>query len=335
VSSRGRQDAVPSPVRIGVVGVGYLGALHAEKYDASGSVDFVGVYDTDPERAAQVAARFSVRAFESLESLLAAVEAISIVVPTVAHAEVAEAAAARGVHVLIEKPLAPDVATGERIASRLRESGVVVQVGHLERFNPVLREMRTIVGNPRFIECHRLAAFGGRGIDTSVVYDVMIHDLDIIAFLVGEPVERIEAVGVPVLSKNIDIANARLKFRGGCIANVTASRVSLKRERKLRVFQEDAYVSMDFDAHSALIALRPEGRTFENIASAEEAFAAIDIETREFDDADPLREELENFVHCVRSGDRPVVGLEDGMAALRLAERVLESMDVPEDTGAL
>ena len=217
---------------------------------------------------------------------------------------------------------------------RLEEAGVVAQVGHLERFNPVLREMRSIVGAPRFIECHRLAAFAGRGVDTSVVTDVMIHDLDIIEFLVGEAPETIEAVGVPVLSATVDIANARLKFPGGCIANVTASRVSLKRERKLRVFQEDAYVSMDFDAHTALIALRPAGRDLSAFASAEEAFASIDIETREFDDADPLREELANFLDCIRTGSRPDVGLEEGMAALRLAERVLESMDVPEDAGS-
>lgn len=319
------------PVRVGVVGVGYLGALHVEKYRDSDAAQLVGVYDTDAGRSAEIAAKFGTVAFDTLDSLLGAVEAVSVVVPTAAHATVAEAAAAKRVHVLIEKPLATDVATGARLTDTLREAGIVAQVGHLERFNPVLREMRNIVGAPRFIECHRLAAFAGRGVDTSVVYDVMIHDLDIIEFLVGESPESVEAVGVPVLSTTVDIANARLKFPGGCIANVTASRVSLKRERKLRVFQEDAYVSMDFDAHTALIALRPEGRDLSRFESAEEAFNSIDIETREFDDADPLREELANFLDCVRTGTSPVVGLEEGMAALRLAERVLESMDVPED----
>jgi predicted dehydrogenase len=227
---------------------------------------------------------------------------------------------------LIEKPLAADTPSAKRLADAAERSGVVLQVGHLERFNAVFEEARKLIDRPRFIECHRLAPFAGRGVDTNVVFDVMIHDLDLLAFLVGEPVTRVEAVGVPVLSRHVDIANARIRFAGGCIANVTASRVSLKRERKLRVFQEDAYLSVDFDARQALIARRTRAE-----GSASEDARALEVETRSFEHADALGAEIDAFLACVRSGSRPAVGADEALGALALADLVVGALEVPDE----
>jgi predicted dehydrogenase len=310
-------------VRVGVVGVGHLGALHAEKYAEAAGADLVAVFDTDAVRAGAIAARLKCAAAASLEELLARVEAVSIAVPAISHAVVGRRAAQAGVHMLVEKPLAADTASARELVDQARSAGVLLQVGHLERFNPVFADLHRLVDRPRFVECHRLSQFAGRGVDTSVVFDVMIHDLDIIAYLVGEPVERVEAVGVPVLSREVDIANARIRFRGGCIANVTASRVSFKRERKLRVFQEDAYVSVDFDARNAVIARRMR----DGVGGA----ADIELETRSFAEADPLRAEIESFLDCVSTGRPPLVGGDDGLDALAIADAVVGVLEVPEE----
>ncbi|MFQ5352384.1 MAG: Gfo/Idh/MocA family protein, partial [Candidatus Binatia bacterium] len=198
-----------------------------------------------------------------------------------------------------------------------------LQVGHLERFNPVFKDIRRVIGRPRFMECHRLAPFAGRGSDTDVVFDVMIHDLDLIDYLVGASLERVEAVGVPVLSDKIDIANARLIFDGGCTANVTASRVSLKRERKMRVFQEDAYVSIDFDSGKALVARKSRRR---GAAEVGNPMDAIEAEEKELGGGDPLMEQLAAFVSCVRGGSRPLIGGPEGLRALALADRVVKAI---------
>ncbi len=311
------------PLRAGVIGVGYLGGFHASKYAALDGVELRSVYDSNPSRAAQVAGDNRCRSAASCEELLAEVDLVSIAVPTQAHLEVGLAAMDAGVHVLIEKPLAADSREGRILAAKAEESGLVVQVGHLERFNPVFEDMRSVVSSPRFIECHRLSPFAGRGGDTSVVYDVMIHDLDIVAFLVGEELAGVEAVGVPVLSAYEDIANARLRFEGGCVANVTASRVSLKRERKLRLFQPDAYVSIDFDERKVTVARRKIGAGAFDPALP---MAAIEVEERSFDTADPLLDEVRDFVACVRESRPPKVGIADGLIALALADRVFEAL---------
>jgi predicted dehydrogenase len=228
----------------------------------------------------------------------------------------------------VEKPLATDTPSARALVERARAAAVVLQVGHLERFNPVFADLHRLVDRPRFVECHRLSQFAGRGVDTNVVFDVMIHDLDIIAYLVGEPVARVEAVGVPVLSREVDIANARIRFRGGCIANVTASRVSFKRERKLRVFQEDAYVSVDFDARNAVVARRVR----ERIGAGDDPAAGIEVESRSFADADPLRAQIESFLECVRTGTAPVVSGQDGLDALAIADAVVGALEVPDET---
>ena len=314
------------PVRVGVVGVGHLGALHVAKYAAAPRTHVVALFDTDPARARPIAERYGCAVAESLDQLLASVDAVSIAVPAVAHADVGCRAARAGVHMLIEKPLAADSIAARRLVEAARTAGVVVQVGHLERFNPVFEDLRAMVDHPRFVECHRLYPFAGRGVDTNVVFDVMIHDLDIIAYLVGEPVARVEAVGVPILSREVDIANARIRFRGCCIANVTASRVSLKRERKLRVFQRDAYVSVDFEARNATIARRVHEH------GGDDPMAGIEVETRSFAEADPLRAEIESFLECVRTGAAPVVSGADGLDALAIADLVVGALEVPDET---
>lgn len=314
-------------LRVGVVGTGHLGILHAEKYAGRADAELVAVYDLDAGRAAATAARLGCGHAESEAALLADVEAVSIAVPVSAHAAVGLRALAAGRHVLMEKPLAESCRQGTRMLDAARATGVVLQVGHVERFNPVVQELRHIVAHPLFIECHRLAPFAGRGTDTDVVLDVMIHDLDLLAYLVADEIASVDAVGVPILSPNVDIANVRLRFRRGCVANVTASRVSLKRERKLRVFQTDTYVSMDFDARSALIARRdpdaradPEGRP---------DMSAIRVETREFGGADPLGDEIAAFVRRVRGQRHGGVDADDAMQALAWAEKIRAAMEVP------
>jgi predicted dehydrogenase len=309
-----------SRLRVAVLGVGYLGALHASKVAALADAELACVYDTDAGRAAEVAAKYTTTAAATLDEAIAAADAVSIVVPTEAHLEVGLRAVAAGKPMLVEKPLAATAEAGARLVAAAREAGLPLQVGHLERFNPVFQDLRRIVDTPRFIECHRLSPFAGRGTDTSVVHDLMIHDLDLITFLVGRPVVEVEAVGVPVLSKHEDICNARLRFEGGAIANVTASRVSLKRERKLRIFQSDAYASVDLDKREAVIARRKaDAPEFDPAAPMD----SIDVEVRSFEGADPLGDEIAAFVACVREGRAPVVDGQAGLAALELAERVV------------
>lgn len=323
---------MPDRVPVGVVGVGHLGALHAEKYAARDDVELVAVYDRDVDRAATVAARLGCRAAPSLSDVLASCRAISVAVPVVAHETVGLTAIAAGCHVLMEKPLAASLAAGERLVAASSDAGVLLQVGHIERFNPVIRDLRHIVSHPRFVECHRLAPFAGRGTDTDVVLDVMIHDLDLLAYLVDDEVVSVDAVGVPVLSRNVDIANVRMRFKRGCVANVTASRVSLKRERKLRIFQEDTYVSMDFDARSALIARRDPAAAAD--ADGVIDMSAIGVEVREFGGADPLAAEIDAFVAAVRGQAAPGVTAVEALDALRLAERIRAAMEIPGASGA-
>ena len=320
-------------VRAGVVGVGHLGRLHAAKYAASGQL--AGVFDIDRARADEVARSHGCRAFESLGELLAGVDCASIATPTATHREIASAAIAAGADVLVEKPLAASLAEAKRIVAAAQAAGVLLHVGHLERFNPAFADLPRIVAHPRFIECHRLSPFAGRGIDTDVIFDVMIHDLDLIAFVVGRPLAGAEAIGVPVLSHHADIANARLRFEGGCIANVTASRVSLKRERRLRIFQEDAYVAVDFDSRSLRIVRRKAGAGPHAAGSTGSPMEAIEVDDRTFaDDADPLRAEIGAFVEAVvarrsgrsRRGDDAGVTGGEALVALEIAERVREAV---------
>jgi predicted dehydrogenase len=297
------------PVRVAVIGVGYLGAFHAEKYANLPGVELVGVVDHDRDRAAAISARVGAPAIDAVEDLFGRIDCASIAVPTPSHFPVAAALLEHGVDVLVEKPITSTLDEGRRLVALAAAGQRILQVGHLERFNPAIRSLAGILTEPRFIECHRLAPFTERGTEVDVILDLMIHDLDVILSVIDAPIERVEAVGVPVLSETVDIANARLRFASGAIANVTASRVAMKRERKIRFFQADTYVAVDYGDRSIRIARR--------VAGANGALPTIDASEQHFSDADPLFDEIEAFVHAVRTRATPLV---DGVTAVRVME---------------
>ena len=316
------------PLRVGVLGVGSLGFHHARILRDVPGAEMAGVFDASPRRTAQVAAELGVRGFVSRAELLASVDAAVIAVPTTLHAEVALAALDAGVHLLIEKPIASTLEEADRIVARAEEQGVVVATGHVERFNSALRACEQWLDGPQFIESHRLAPFGPRGTDVAVVLDLMIHDIDLVLGLVGRPVESVDAVGVGVLSSNVDIANARFVFEGGAVANVTASRVSLERMRKIRFFQRSGYISLDLAKGTGeFLRLRkgatmPEGEI--NPLSLMSIVERIELAG---DGAEPLRAELEAWVAAVRGEGPLVVSGRDGRDALAIALRVMDRIE--------
>jgi predicted dehydrogenase len=305
--------------RIGVIGVGYLGRLHAQKMASFDDVDFVGISDTSAAHGEAVSKEYSVPFFPDHRALLKKVDAVSIAVPTTAHYRIAMDAMKAGVHVLLEKPIAATVREGRALVREAQKRKLVFQIGHLERFNPAVVSAASILTEPRFIECHRLGPFGGRGTDVDVVLDLMIHDIDLILSFVRSPVTRIHAVGVPVISPNIDIANARLLFANGCVANITASRVSARKQRKIRIFQSDAYLSMDFVENTIQIFRRtwPDGK---------EGLPELSGEIVETGKSDHLRDEIHAFVECASGNGSPRVTGADGLAALEVAFRILGKM---------
>lgn len=306
------------PIRVGVIGVGHLGQHHARLYAGLAGARLVGVMDVDADRAGLIADRHGAQTFARAGDLLDRVDAVSVAVPTSAHYEVVKACLEAGVHVLVEKPITATPAEATGLIDLARAKGRVLQVGHVERFNPIMRALRPHIHKPGFIECHRLSPFGQRGTDVDVVLDLMIHDLDLILSLEPGPVEEIRAAGVPVLSPNIDIANARIQFAGGCVANLTSSRVSAMRMRKLRVFQRDGYISMDYQARQGMICRRTV-----NAAGK----PSIEMEQVKGDDEEPLKAQLEAFLSAVRNGQDPTVSGEAGAAALELAHQILQSIE--------
>ena len=304
---------------VGVIGVGYLGRLHAQKISSLPEARLVGVCDVRRDQGERVASEFSTSYFADAGELLRRVRAVSIAVPTTEHYAVALQAMRAGVHVLLEKPITARVREGRALVREATRRGLVFQIGHLERFNPALLSAVSILSMPRFIECHRLGPFGGRGTDVDVVLDLMIHDIDLILSLVRSPVTRISAVGVPVISKNFDIANARLTFGNHCVANITASRVSARKQRKIRIFQADAYISMDFVEHTIQIFRRtyPHGP---------DGLPEISGELLETGKGDALLEEVRSFLDCVRTGSAPKISGADGLAALEVATRIVRKM---------
>ena len=311
-------EAVTQPVRAAVVGVGHLGRFHAEKYAALPEATLVAVVDRDAARARTVADALGVRAFTEHRALVGLVDCASVAVPTNDHAAVACDLLAAGIDVLVEKPLASTVAEGAAIVRAAEQAGRLLQVGHLERFNPALRAAAEVVTRPRFLECHRLAPFVDRGTDVDVIHDLMIHDLDVIQSFVRAEVVAVESVGVPILTSSVDIANARLRFADGCIANVTASRVSLKRERKLRIFQPDAYVAIDYDQRTVRICRRVPAR-------ASGGLPEIVVREHDVGEGDPLLDEVRTFLAAVATRTTPIVTGRDGLRALELAERIAAS----------
>ena len=299
-------------LRVAVIGVGYLGRFHAQKYAAIPGCELVAVADARADIGAAVAGELGTRAVADYRELLGQVAAVSIVTPTAAHFEIARAFLESGAHVLVEKPITETVGQARELVAAARAAGRVLQVGHLERFNPAIIAAEPHMGQPRFIDCQRLAPFRERGTDVNVVLDLMIHDLDIVQSIVGSEIEHIDAVGTPVFSNEIDIANARIRFANGCVANATASRVSLKTERRLRIFQDDAYLSLDLQ-QKILTVIRKQP------VAAGEARLPVSIDEQSFEPGDALRSEIEAFLASCR-GERPVaVSGEDGARALQTA----------------
>ena len=316
---------------VGVVGVGSLGFHHARLLKEVPGAALAGVYDTDAARAAGVAEQLGTRAFASLDELLAVAEAAVIAVPTTEHAAVALHALDRGLHLLIEKPLATTLAEADQIVRRGEEKGVVVATGHVERFNAALRACEAYLDEPRFIESHRLAPFGPRGTDVAVVLDLMIHDIDLVLGLVGHPVASLDAVGVPVLTPSVDIANARLRFEGGAVANITASRVSRERMRKVRFFQRSGYISLDLAAGTGeFLRLRP-GATPGHLEGGAHGIEDI-VERIELrgDGQQPLQKELEAFVSVVQGGSQHIVSASEGRRALAVALEIVRRIETPD-----
>lgn len=302
-------------LRLGVFGVGSLGRHHARIYAELDDVSLVGVYDRDSERASEIASEYGTKAFESMEALASAIDAASVAVPTDRHHEFATGLISKGIHVLVEKPIAVNTREAEEMVAMAEDKNVILQVGHVERFNPVMTYLEDKLTHPRFIEAIRLAPYPAfrpdgppRGTEVSVILDLMIHDLDIVLYLVNSPVMEIRAVGVPVLSPSEDIANVRLEFESGCVATLTASRISQERLRKIRVFQEDAYLSLDYMNQAGQICRRS-GSSIE----------AVDVPIRK---SEPLRDELASFADCVRDKRSPVVSGRHGSDSLQLAVEI-------------
>ena len=306
---------------MGVIGVGHLGYHHARHYASMDGVQLAGIVDANPDRARQVTGEFCPGLqFDSIDTLLnAGIDAASVVVPTSAHCETTMRLLEAGIDVLVEKPIASDIESAERMVDAAHAHARLLQVGHIERFNSAVIALFNTVHRPRFIECHRMSPYPMRGQDVSVVLDLMIHDLEILRALERSDIVSVDAAGVPVFSPSEDIANARIHFASGCVANVTASRVSLERMRKIRIFEEDAYMSTDYSEQEVRVF-----RKKKDIPPGASPMDCIQMETLPVERREPLRLELESFTQCVRERTRPVVDGEDALAALRLAQQVLD-----------
>jgi len=306
----------PKKIRVAVAGTGEFGRNHARVYRELESAELTGVCDLDANRAAAVAAEFQTKVFATLEELRGHADAVSVAVPTVAHAEVGCRMLELGLDILVEKPMAVNLAEADALLAAAKKNNRILQVGHVERFNPAVIAVEPILNRPLFFEVHRLGVFTPRSLDVDVIYDLMIHDLDILLALVKEPVTEVKAVGIPVLTDKVDIAHARLEFAGGAVANVTASRVSTERVRKMRFFQQHEYISLDYARRDAL-------RVGVKKAGPQPEFG---FEKLKAPDSEPLRTELEAFVEAVRTREEPRTNGAAGRAALELASRVMASI---------
>ncbi len=308
-------------LRVGVIGVGSLGQHHARVYTELPGAVLVGVADADAARAREIASRHRVAAYADYRDLLPQIQAASVVVPTNLHFQVAVDCLRAGIHILVEKPMAADVAQAREMVALAAAKKSVLQVGHIERFNPAVRAAAGFVESPKFIEVTRIAPYAARGTDVPVVLDLMIHDIDIILSFVGSPLERVSAIGFNLVSDQEDIANARLEFADGCVANVTASRISTKKERKIRFFQRNAYINIDY--------MKPEVKIYRLKGEPKGALdlaRMVDYREPRLDKIEPLKAELESFVRCVREGGEPLVSGRDGLRALEVAGRILEAI---------
>lgn len=320
-----------NPLRIGVVGVGHLGTLHVKMLSDMPGVALAGVYDTDASKAQKVAGDYGITSFATLEALLESVDAATVATSTTAHSAVAKTAIGHGVHLFMEKPITETVAEADDLCRLAEEKGVLIQVGHIERFNPAILALAEYTIKPLFIESHRLAQFKPRGTDVAVVLDLMIHDIDLILSFVKSPVRRIDANGVAVVSDTIDIANARIQFENGCVANVTASRISQRSMRKMRLFQPNAYISIDFSEGIAeVFQLLPEdapavrgGMVLGEMGLGKHRKRIV-YEQPEPREVNALRHELQLFAQSVTTGTPPVVSAREAKQALEVATRIMQ-----------
>ncbi|MFV1982503.1 MAG: Gfo/Idh/MocA family oxidoreductase [Thiohalomonadales bacterium] len=304
-------------LKTAVIGVGYLGKFHAEKYHNIPDSELIAVIDKNAELVQEIATKLNVQALTDFTKLKGKVDAVSIVVPTQLHYETAKFFLENNIHVLLEKPITTTVKQASELVQLANKNNIILQVGHLERFNPAILALKDVLNKPLFIESHRVAPFNPRGADVNVILDLMIHDIDIIMNMVKSRVTHIDANGVTVLSNDIDIANIRLQFESGCVANVTASRAGLKSERKMRLFQHDAYITIDFQNKKLGIHRKGEGEMYPGVSN-------IKSEEQAFDHGDALFSEIESFLNAIRNKTKPVVSGEDGQLALETALKITD-----------
>jgi predicted dehydrogenase len=317
-------------IRVGVVGVGYLGRYHLEKYRDIEGVQLVGAADTNPKIAKKLEGELGVECISDYRDLLGRVDAVSIVVPTVSHFAVAMDFLNAGVDVFVEKPITANLREAEGLVGAAESRGLILQVGHLERFNPAVLALEGTLKEPMFIESHRLSPFPERSVDIDVILDLMIHDIDIILNIVKSPISRIDAVGVPIITSKVDIVNARLNFENGCVANVTASRVSAEKMRKIRIFQSDAYISIDYAAQKITL--------YKRVSDGNERFSIVKQDI-DISPSDYLGDEIRSFIDAVRHRTTPPVTGRDGKRALEVAimikDRIDESLALLRQKGIL
>lgn len=320
-------------LKIGVLGAGHLGKIHLKCIGLlPETYSLVGFFDPDSEKAEEASSQYQVERFDSMEALMEAVDVVDVVTPTLSHFDCAARAMAMGKHVFIEKPVTNTLAEAEALLGKRDAAGVHVQIGHVERYNPAFVAARSSLDAPRFIEAHRLAQFNPRGTDVSVVLDLMIHDIDIVLHTVNSPIAAVHASGVAVMSDTPDIANARLEFENGCVANLTASRISLKNMRKARFFQRDAYIAVDFLEKSAeIVRMKPVDGAPDPFAvtvdlGADRGLREIIFDRPEVESSNAIRDELAGFADAIAAGKTPEVTLEDGYRSLDIAYRVLEKI---------
>jgi predicted dehydrogenase len=317
--SQRHNSAAMEKIRAAVIGVGYLGRFHAQKYAQAQECELVAVVDVRAQAREAALREFPCQVLEDYRELLGRIDVVSIVTPTPTHFAIARDFLAARAHVLVEKPVTETASEAQQLIELARTHSRVLQVGHLERFNAAIRAAEPYLKAPRFIECHRLAPYRERGTDVNVVLDLMIHDIDIVQTIVGVPVASIDAIGTAVFSDEIDIANARIRFENGCVANATASRVSMKTERKLRVFEDEAYLSIDLQQKILTVIKKRPG-------PIEPGQLPVIIDERSFEQGDALKEEIDSFIACARTGQEPVVSGAAGLRALETAMRINEQM---------
>ncbi|MFV1974214.1 MAG: Gfo/Idh/MocA family protein [Candidatus Scalindua sp.] len=326
-------------LKVAVIGAGHLGKEHARIYSEIPEVSLVGVVDTNKDTGEAVARRCKTRYYSSVKEVLNKVDVASVVVPTKSHYEITRDLLNNGIHVLVEKPMTGTVSEAEDLIKLSRQSSTILQPGYIERFNPALEAIKKLDVSVKFIECHRLSPFTFRSADIGVVLDLMIHDIDIILYLSKSKVKKIDAVGVNVIADKEDIANARIQFENGCVANITASRVSFEPMRRIRLFSENSYISLDYQKQEALIYKKSPKLTLKSIDTKSKGVSNITdlknfsfgdmlkIERIKMDNQEPLRKELESFIDCVKNGKQPVVSGEEGIKAIKIAALIREEIN--------